>query len=301
MTTRPPVDPRLIPPPVVALGPDAPADTSAARPPRTVRELVGDLRDLGVQSSDVLLVHCRLRDIGAVERGARGVLAALTEAVGKNGTLVLPAFTELNSDTSLPFQRATHGLSDDELQAYKSKMPPFDPVWTPASPTMGALAEVLRQAPGSVRSSHPQSSFVARGSLADGIVRHHNPVSHFGEQSPLARLFSLPDAKVLMLGAGFSAFTGFHLAEYYQSRIATRMYRCVAPDWLGRPMWASYEDVLLDLADFDRIGADLTEHIPIAQGLVGNAQSRLVPLIPAVAFAADWMARNRTNGAPAVA
>jgi len=295
-----PVDPRLIPPPVV-LGPEERPGTSVPRPPRTVRELVGDLRDLGVRSSDVLLVHCRLRDVGPVEGGARRVLAALTEAVGSNGTLVMPAFTELNSDTSLPFQRATHGFSDDELQAYKGRMLPFDPVWTPASPAMGALSEVLRQLPGAVRSSHPQASFVAKGSLADGIVRHHNPVSHFGEQSPLARLFCLPDAKVLMIGAGFSAFTAFHLAEYFQPKIATRTYRCVAPDWLGRPVWSSYEDALLDLTDFDRIGAALTEHVPIAQGRVGNARARLVPLIPAVAFAADWMTRNRTNGAPAVA
>ncbi|WTX00207.1 AAC(3) family N-acetyltransferase (plasmid) [Streptomycetaceae bacterium NBC_01309] len=297
---QPPVDPRLTP--VTPLpprpGPDEPPLAAKTDPPRTVRELVGELRDLGVRTHDVLLVHCRLRGIGPVERGPRGVLAALTEAVGPGGTLVMPTFTELNSDTSLPFQRATYGLSDAEIDAYKQEMPPFDPAWTPASPTMGALPEVLRQAPGAVRSSHPQSSFVARGLLANGIVRHHNPVSHFGEQSPLSRLFSLPDAKVLMLGTGFSAFTAFHLAEYFQPKVATRMYRCVVPDWLGRPSWFSYEDVLLDLADFDLIGAALTDNLTIREGPVGATRAKLVPLIPAVAFAADWMTRHRADGRP---
>ncbi|MEU8133542.1 AAC(3) family N-acetyltransferase [Streptodolium elevatio] len=68
----------------------------------------------------------------------------------------------------------------------------------------------------------------------------------------------------------------------------------------GKPSF-TYEDVLLDLADFDRIGAALTDHLPIDEGFVGGARARLVPLIPAVAFAADWMARHRTDGMPAVA
>lgn len=68
---QPPVDPRLTP--VTPLpprpGPDEPPLAAKTDPPRTVRELVGELRDLGVRTHDVLLVHCRLRGIGPVERG----------------------------------------------------------------------------------------------------------------------------------------------------------------------------------------------------------------------------------------
>lgn len=269
--------------------------------PRTVHELVGALRELGVRDGDVLLVHSTLRGIGPVEGGARGVLAALMAAVGSTGTLVMPAYTEENSDTSWAFMRATRGLSAAEKEAYKLRMPPFDPMWTPASPTMGALPEVLRRTPGAVRSSHPQSSFVAMGLLADGIVRHHNPASHFGEQSPLARLYSLPDAKVLMLGTAFSTFSAFHLAEYLQPKLATQTYRCVIPDGLGRPLWFTYEDVVLDLRDFELIGAEMLEHIAMGQGFVGAARALLVPLFPAVAFGVDWMARHRADGTAAVA
>ncbi|WTW91934.1 AAC(3) family N-acetyltransferase [Streptomycetaceae bacterium NBC_01309] len=269
--------------------------------PWTGRELVGALRDIGVCSGDVLLVHSTLRGLGPVEHGAQGILGALTEAVGPAGTLVMPTYTEENSDTSGAFLRATQGFSTTEKEAFKRSMPPFDPMWTPASPTMGALSEVLRRTPGAVRSSHPQSSFVAMGLLADGIVRHHNPAAQFGEQSPLARLYSLPDAKVLMLGTPFSTFTAFHLAEYLQPKLATRTYRCVIPDGLGRPMWFTYEDVVLDLRDFELIGAELLAHMATGQGYVGAARALLVPLFPAVAFGVDWMARHRADGKAAVA
>ncbi|WP_436771436.1 aminoglycoside N(3)-acetyltransferase [Yinghuangia sp. YIM S09857] len=278
-------------PPVTA-GPPPKADGK----PWNVGEIVGALREIGVCPGDVLMVHSTLRGIGPVDGGAQGVLRALLDAVGPAGTLVMPAYTEENSDTSWAFQRATQGLSEAETEAYKRQMPPFDPMWTRSSPTMGALPELLRRTPGSVRSWHPQSSFVAMGLLADGIVRHHNPATHFGEQSPLARLYSLPDAKVLMLGTAFSTFSAFHLAEYLQPELATRKYRCVIQDGLGRPMWFEYEDVVLDLRDFDLIGAALRENIAVGEGFVGSAPSLLVPLFPAVAFGADWMARHRADG-----
>jgi len=269
---------------------------SVTAPPRPVRELVAALREVGVSQGDVLLVHCGLNGIGPVEGGAHGVIRALTEAVGPSGTLVMPAFTEGNSDTSWAFQCATRGLSKTELVLYQREMEPFDPMWTPVSPAAGALSEWFRRMPGTARSSHPQSSFTAAGLLAQEILRHHSPTSHFGEQSPLARLCSLPDAKVLMMGTPFTSFTAFHLAEYLQPEPGTRQYRCVIQDGLGRAMWFAYEDVYLDLADFDRIGAAMVDAVAMGTGMIGRARTRLVPLSPAVSFAADWMTRNRMEG-----
>ena len=46
---------------------------------------------------DVLVVHSSLKSMGHVEGGAECVIAALTDAIGPEGTLILPAFTFASS------------------------------------------------------------------------------------------------------------------------------------------------------------------------------------------------------------
>jgi aminoglycoside N3'-acetyltransferase len=50
--------------------------------------VVADLRDLGVNMGDVVMVHASLRGIGPVVGGADGVVSALETAVGSLGTVV---------------------------------------------------------------------------------------------------------------------------------------------------------------------------------------------------------------------
>ena len=52
-------------------------------------DLVDDLRRLGVQAGDVVMVHASLRAIGPVTGGADAVLDALEAAVGEDGTLLM--------------------------------------------------------------------------------------------------------------------------------------------------------------------------------------------------------------------
>lgn len=56
-------------------------------------EIRRDLERLGVTAGDVLLVHSSLRAIGDVDGGAATLVAALSEALGSSGTLVVPTFT----------------------------------------------------------------------------------------------------------------------------------------------------------------------------------------------------------------
>ena len=65
--------------------------------------LVGDLKALGVRHGDLLMVHASLRALGlarsqGVDRGAELLLAALTEAVGPKGTLLMILGTEYPRD-----------------------------------------------------------------------------------------------------------------------------------------------------------------------------------------------------------
>ena len=58
----------------------------------TGADLEHGLRQLGVQMGMALEVHCSLSEFGYLEGGADTVLHALMRAVGKDGSIVMPAF-----------------------------------------------------------------------------------------------------------------------------------------------------------------------------------------------------------------
>lgn len=253
--------------------------------------LAADLRALGVRPGQVLLVHASLRRIGPVRGGAAAVAAALRDAVGSRGTVAVPAETAGNSDTSRLYLARTAGLTPEQVSEYRAAMPPFDPATTP-SEQMGRVAEAIRTTPGAVRSGHPQSSFAALGPRARELMDGHAVDCHLGESSPLARLYEA-GAHVLLLGVGYAACSAFHLAEYrYIARPPTRRYRCVI-SVAGRAVWHEYQDVVLDDGDFPELGADLDRAGPVRRGRVGQADSRLVPMVAAVDFAVTWLRRHR--------
>jgi aminoglycoside 3-N-acetyltransferase len=125
-------------------------------------QLVGDLRRLGVEAGQTLLVHASLRSIGWVKGGATTVVGALREAVGDDGNIVVPASTEANSMTSRAHRKRIASMTADEVRKYKLEMPAFDRDTTPSGG--GAISEAVRKSKGAVRSAHPQSSFAAVGS-----------------------------------------------------------------------------------------------------------------------------------------
>ena len=257
----------------------------------TTRLLAADLRRLGLLSGDVVLVHAGMRRIGRVAGDAAAVVAALVDAIGSEGTLVVPTHTADNSDTSSTHLSQIGGLSPDQILRFRAEMPPFDPATT-ASTGMGRLAEQVRTSPGAIRSTHPQTSFAALGPLAGNLMSGHRIDCHLGEFSPLARLYEV-SARILLLGVGYDACTAFHLAEYrYLTSPPRRAYRCVVADG-GWPWWHQYEDVVLDDRDFRELGADLERTATVNTGRVGAAECRLLPLVLAVDFAVTWFRRHR--------
>jgi aminoglycoside 3-N-acetyltransferase len=254
-------------------------------------DIARDLRALGLTDGRTLLVHASLRSMGWVDGGAATVVAALGESLGSRGTLVVPATTSDNSDSSRDHLARIAGLTPEQVKAYRDAMPPFDRARTPAQ-GVGRIAEELRTSPGAVRSAHPQSSFAAIGPLARFLMSRHRLACHLGEDSPLGKLYSL-GAWVLMLGVGYQACTALHLAEYrYTPSPPKRTYRCVV-NYRGRREWRSYRDVVLDDSDFTAIGALIDKEVAGRHGYVGKAECRLMPMREVVDCATVWMRERR--------
>jgi aminoglycoside 3-N-acetyltransferase len=260
--------------------------------PVTRTLLVRDLERLGVTEGQTLLAHVSLSAIGRVDGGADTVVAALCQAVGASGNVVMLTATQENSRTSRAHQARVAGLAPEVVEKYLKTMPAFDVDQTPCD--TGAVAEALRTARGlgAVRSEHPQSSFAAIGPDAAQLMAGHLHECHHGEDSPLAKLYAC-DARVLMIGVGYQACTAIHLAEYrYTPDPPVRDYTCVIAVG-GEPGWFTYKDVELDDSCFDVIGTYIETRVAPRLGCVGGASSRMLPMREIVDNATDWMKVNR--------
>jgi len=151
----------------------------------TARDIVNGLRKMGIRRGDLLQVHSSLSSFGYVEGGAEAVMDALLEAVGPEGTVMVPTFN--------------HGRAEI-----------FDVHTTPS--TNGAITEALRKRPEARRSIHPTHPYAAIGRDAEELVAGHLHIRTFDRKSPLGKLAD-KGGTVLLLGVGMNVNTAAHIGE----------------------------------------------------------------------------------------
>lgn len=253
--------------------------------PGTAATLAADLRALGVPTDRPVLVHTAMSRLGWVAGAAQGVLDGLSAALGPGGTLVMPTHTSHLSD---PATWGNPPVPESWWDEVRAGMPAYDPQATP-SRMMGAVPECFRACAGVLRSAHPQVSFAARGPLARHLLDPHPLDFGLGEGSPLSRLYDAAGS-VLLLGVGHDRSTVLHLAEHRSGRAA--VVDGSAPV-AGRG-WTTFRDLDWDPTDFPRAGAAYrAAEGPLRSGRVGLADALLLPVVPLVDFATDWLERNR--------
>ncbi|MFB6151077.1 MAG: aminoglycoside N(3)-acetyltransferase [Haloarculaceae archaeon] len=258
--------------------------------PVTTESIASDLRCLGVEAGDAVLVHASLSALGWVCGGAPAVVDALQRVVGEDGTVAMPTHSPGNMD---PADMEHPPVPEAWYDTVREAMPPYRPAVTPTQ-GMGAVAECFRSCPGVRRSDHPQVSFAARGADARFVTGGHSLDYSLGEESPLARLYDL-DADVLFLGTTHATNTSLHLAEYRADLdLGTKTPgSAVLVD--GNREWVRWEDVDYDDGDFPDCGAAFERDRPgaVETGTVGVGDATLLSQPALVDFAVEWFEDNR--------
>lgn len=168
----------------------------------TKHSLMEDLKKMGLQGTDTIMMHSSMRAIGDVEGRADTVLDALSEYFSE-GLLMLPALT--------------WNLADEED-------PVFDVRNTPC--VVGILPELFRQREHVVRNYHPTHSVSALGKEAKAVLQDtHLDGTPCGLHSAWHRLMER-DGYILQVGCTLTSCTFIHGVEEW----------CDVPDRLEAPV-----------------------------------------------------------------
>lgn len=172
-------------------------------------QLKAALDRVGVSPGQTLLVHSSLFHLGRMAGVSSadlppGILGALRDAVGEEGTIAVPAF-------SFAFCRGTKFSRGD----------------TP-SEQMGAFSEFVRRQPDACRSPHPMQSISAIGPNAKRICSN-DTTSSFSDSGAFDQLLRL-DAQVLLLGATMQAVSLIHYVEEREN-VPYRYWKSFTGEW----------------------------------------------------------------------
>lgn len=253
------------------------------------QEILEALRQVGVAQGQTIMVHTSLGSLGFVCGGPQVVIEALLESVGPEGTIMMPTQSWKNLDPAA----GVHWQEPEQWwPLIREHWPAYDKRITPTN-TMGAVAEMFRTWPGTLRSDHPARSVAANGRQAQYLTQHHTLSNIFGDGSPMGRLYEL-DGYVLLIGVGYDKNTSLHLADArasYPGKHNVTEYSAVLED--GQRVWKGYSTLYVDGADFTQIGAAFEQAHPVCKAPLGNGTITLMKQRTLVDFAVEWMEANR--------
>lgn len=246
---------------------------------------------IGIKQGQTLMVHCSLSSIGFACGGPQIIIESLLEATGSEGTVMMPTQSWKNLDP----ETGVHWEEPKEWwDTIRQNWPAYNKDITPTN-TMGAVAEMFRKWPGSLRSDHPARSVAANGKNAKYLTENHDLCNIFGEGSPVSKLYEL-DASILLIGVDYDKNTTLHLADaraVYPSKHNTTEHSAIIEN--GQRVWKAYDTLAVDGEDFIEIGKAFEESDPFAVSKIplGNATLRLMKARPLVDFAVSWIEKNR--------
>jgi aminoglycoside 3-N-acetyltransferase len=171
------------------------------------RDFVNAYRELGLSTTQPVIVHASLSSIGEIRGGAETVLGALLPAV--KGVMA-PTFTfktMITPEVGPPDNAIEYGTGKDSNRLAEFFQPEL-----PADPLMGLLPETLRKQAQACRSNHPILSFAGIG------VERALEAQTIDDPLEPIRILAEDNGAVLLIGVDHSVNTSIHYAEKLAGR-----------------------------------------------------------------------------------
>jgi len=160
-----------------------------------LKEIITDLKQMGINQGDILFVHSSLKSLGFVKGGAKTVIDAILEVIGSEGTLVIPTY---------PLHKTMYELCTMKDYVFDFKVTPTG---------LGSIPSEFLNYNGIYRSIHPTHSISAIGKDAKTITEtHHIGDKTYGKNSPWAKVIEL-NGKFLGIGISLGPTTQYHYIE----------------------------------------------------------------------------------------
>ena len=147
--------------------------------PVTKKQIMADLRRIGLKRGDHVAVTLSLKSIGFVIGGPNAFIDALLDVVGPEGTIMMNTFTKNFRASAIPIDYV------------------FDKSTT--VPATGLVPTVFIKRKGVVRSRHPISSVAAIGKLSEYLTMDHDEKAN--DHLPYEKLAKI-GGKYLAIGLG---------------------------------------------------------------------------------------------------
>ena len=145
------------------------------------------------------MIHSSVSAFGYIKGGVNTIIDSFLEVVGKDGTIMAPAFTR-------PY------MYFEGAHQRQRNFRPFDPKNIDGIST-GTLPKVMLRDYGAKRSAHATHSWCAIGKNAEYCVSAHGLLdSPCGDNNPMEKALGL-GGKVVFFGCGVSSNTFLHYLE----------------------------------------------------------------------------------------
>ena len=224
----------------------------------TKKDIVDGLKRVGLKRGANVIVHSSLKSFGRVEGAADSVVDALIEAVGDEGTIIMPCFTY----DWQPGQR-------------------FD--WSKAQSTWtGKIPETFGSRPGVKRGKHPLYNIAVRGPLADWVISVNDAIPLSWGEDKFYYKIKDRNGSVLLLGVDHNANSTIHicqeLADVWYIANKKPMCKLTLQELMSKPLKEQEDIIELHMSsmetekDFNRVEPLLKAAGKIWMTKIGNAE-----------------------------